>query len=146
MPEAFDALDASRNKVGLPFPSMTVNSGGGLHVYWISDTPMSPDEWRPYADGLKALLLRESVKCDTGLTTDVARILRVPDTLNHKYNPPQPVELLHFGKVYDFASDLASLKDASASLGRSTLHAPSPPVAPRYLVRCSTRRTRRSLT
>jgi hypothetical protein len=58
MSEAFDALDAFRDKVGLPFPSMIVNSGGGLHVYWISDTPMSPDEWRPYADGLKACPFR----------------------------------------------------------------------------------------
>jgi hypothetical protein len=129
MTEAFDALDAFRNKVGLPPPSMVVNSGGGLHVYWVSDTPMSPDEWLSYADGLKALLLREGVLCDTGLTTDAARILRVPGTLNHKYNPPRPVQLLHHGQSYDFASDLASLKRASASLVRSALQ-PPPPVAP----------------
>lgn len=129
MTEAFDALDAFRDKVGLPFPSMTVNSGGGLHVYWISDTPMSPDEWRPYAEGLKTLLVREGVKCDTGLTTDAARILRVPGTLNHKYNPPRPVELLHHGQQYNFATDLAFLKHASESLERSALHTP-PLVAP----------------
>lgn len=109
VPAAFDALDAFRDKVGLPFPSMIVNSGGGLHVYWIADAPMSPDEWRPYADGLKALLLREGVKCDTGLTTDVARILRVPDTLNHKYDPPRKVELLHFGTPYNFANTMGFL-------------------------------------
>jgi P4 family phage/plasmid primase-like protien len=115
MTEAFDALDAFRDKVGLPFPSMIVNSGGGLHIYWVSDTPMSPDEWRSYADGLKALLLREGVKCDTGLTTDAARILRVPGTLNHKYDPPRPVELLHYGTVYHFENDLLFLKQFNSA-------------------------------
>ncbi len=108
--EAFDALDAFRDKISLPFPSMIVNSGGGLHVYWISDVPMPPDEWRSYADGLKALLLREGVKCDTGLTTDAARLLRVPGTLNHKYDPPRRVELLHAGASYIFRNDIRFLK------------------------------------
>ena len=35
LPEAFDAIKAFRQKVGLPFPSVIVNSGGGLHIYWI---------------------------------------------------------------------------------------------------------------
>jgi hypothetical protein len=109
MADAFDALTAFRHKVGLPFPSVVVNSGGGLHLYWVSSAPLSLDDWRPYADGLKALLLREGVKCDTGLTTDAARILRVPGTLNHKYSPPRPVELLHCGSPYNFASDLLFL-------------------------------------
>jgi predicted P-loop ATPase len=122
MPEAFDALDAFRNKVGLPFPSMTVNSGGGLHIYWVSDTPMSPDEWRPYADGLKALLLREGVKCDTGLTTDIARILRVPGTLNHKYNPPRPVELLYYGTKYDFKNAMEFLKQFNSASSSAPSH------------------------
>ncbi len=83
--------------------------------YWISHTPMSPDDWRPYPDGLKALLLREGIKCDTGLTTDIARILRVPGTLNHKYDPPRPAELLHFGHLYDFPAALAVLRGVAPS-------------------------------
>lgn len=128
--EAFDALQAFYDKVGLPFPSMVVHSGGGLHVYWIADAPMSPDEWRPYADGLKALLIKEGIKCDTGLTTDIARILRVPGTLNHKYTPPRPVQLLHHGQPYNFASDLAVLKSASASLTHRALQMPRSPIVP----------------
>jgi hypothetical protein len=101
--EAWDAIDAFRLKVGLPAPTMTVHSGGGWHIYWASDKPLPTAEWRAYADGLKALLLREGIKCDTGLTTDAARLLRVPGTLNHKYTPPRPVELFHFGQLYDCA-------------------------------------------
>jgi hypothetical protein len=111
VPDAINALDAFRNKVGLPPPSMIVHSGGGLHVYWISDTPMSPDDWRPYAHGLKALLLREGVLCDAGLTTDAARILRVPGTLNYKYDPPRIAELLHVGTMHDFRSALSMIHD-----------------------------------
>jgi hypothetical protein len=123
--EAYDALEAFRIKVGLPAPSVVVNSGGGLHVYWISATPMSPNEWRPYAEGLKALLLTEGVKCDTGLTTDIARILRVPGTLNHKYNPPRPVELLHLGQAYDFPTALSILRSV-ASAKPATGASPAP--------------------
>lgn len=110
MTEAFDALKAFWEKVALPVPSMIVNSGGGFHVYWISDTPLTFDEWRPYASGLKALLLSEGVKCDTGLTTDAARILRVPGTLNHKYTPHRLVKLLHCSAPYNFESDIRFLK------------------------------------
>lgn len=126
MTEAFDALDAFRVKVGLPPYSMVVNSGGGLHIYWISDTPLSPDDWRPYAEGLKNLLLAEGIKCDTGLTTDIARILRVPQTLNHKYNPPRPVELLHCGTTYDFAQVIGALRSVKPAQAVSMQHSEQP--------------------
>jgi hypothetical protein len=98
--EALRAFGDFAAKVGLPMPSAIVHSGGGLHVYWISQTPMSPREWEGYAEGLKALLVREAVKCDTGLTTDAARLLRVPGTLNHKYTPAR------FGRAAPFWEDV----------------------------------------
>src|SRR5215831_6820429 len=52
--EALDALRAFRDSVKLPPPSALVFSGGGLHVYWCSDKPLTPAEWKPYAEGLKA--------------------------------------------------------------------------------------------
>jgi hypothetical protein len=114
--EAWNAISAFRKKVGLPFPSALVDSGGGMHIYWISHVPLSPDEWRPYAEGLKQLMLAEGIVADTGLTTDDVRILRVPGTLNHKYDPPRPVELVHLGTDYNFVTDLAFLaKIAPAS-------------------------------
>lgn len=109
--EAWAAVSAFRKKVGLPAPSAVVNSGGGLHVYWIASEPLTPIDWRPYAEGLKALLLAEGVKCDAGLTTDDVRILRVPGTFNHKYDPPKPVVLVHLGQTYNFSNDLLFLKD-----------------------------------
>src|SRR5229473_1624467 len=79
---ALAAIIEFREKVGLPPFSAIVFSGSGIHVYWISDAPLTPAEWTPYARGLKSLLLQHGVKCDAGLTTDIARILRVPGTFN----------------------------------------------------------------
>ena len=53
------------------------------------------------------MLLANNVKCDAGLTTDIARILRMPGTFNHKYDPPKPVELSPLPlKLYDFEKSL----------------------------------------
>jgi hypothetical protein len=113
--EAWAAISAFRKKVDLPAPSAVVNSGGGLHVYWITIEPLTPADWRPYAEGLKALLLAEGIKCDAGLTTDDCRILRVPGTFNHKYDPPRPVVLLHLGQMYNFVTDLLFLRSFKVS-------------------------------
>src|SRR5258705_2733755 len=114
MQEAWAAVCAFRTKVGLPQFSAVVNSGGGLHAYWISDRALTPTEWLPFAAGLKAPLLREGVKCDAGLTTDDVRLLRVPGTKNHKYDPPREVELLPLPLVkYDFETSLSFLTTAT---------------------------------
>ncbi len=109
--EAWAAITKFRADAGLPQFSAAVNSGGGLHIYWISKTPLTPDVWQHYANGLKALLLKHNIKCDSGLTGDSARILRIPGTFNHKYVPPKPVELLPLpARDYDFELELAFLK------------------------------------
>jgi hypothetical protein len=116
MKDAWDAITAFRKKVGLPQISAAVNSGGGLHVYWISDKALDPVEWLPYASGLKALLLKEQVKCDAGLTTDDVRLLRMPGTFNHKYDPPREVTLLPIPLCeHNFAETMAFLPTVTPS-------------------------------
>jgi hypothetical protein len=107
--EALDAIDAFVTAAKLPPPSALVLSGGGVHVYWISDIALTPAEWRPYAEGLKAEAIRLGLKCDAGLTTDEARVLRVPGTFNNKSMPPRPVRLAHLGANYDFTAVLPAL-------------------------------------
>ncbi len=108
--EALKAIFAFQLKVGLPPPSAIVQSGGGLHIYWISREALDPADWALYAGGLKQLLLGNAIKCDSGLTTDIARILRVPGTFNYKYDPPRAVTLLPQTLVmYDFPIALAAL-------------------------------------
>jgi len=102
-------LDFQRANL-LPEPSAIVFSGGGIHVYWISKTTLLPHEWDPFAHGLKALLISQGIKCDAGLTTDSARILRVPGTKNYKYDPPREVQLANLPlRMYDFPTQLSML-------------------------------------
>ena len=111
--EALKAILLFAESVGLPMPSAIVRSGGGLHVYWINRDPLTPQEWFPYADGLKKLLLANSVLADSSITADAARILRVPGTFNHKpkYPQPMPVMLVDIPLVmYDFPAELAFLQ------------------------------------
>jgi hypothetical protein len=96
--EALDDLAAFVKAAGLPPPSAKVGSGGGLHVYWFSDKPLTPDEWRPYANGLKVAAINFGLRCDTQCTVNAAQVLRVPGTFNHKTTPPRPVKLLGLGK------------------------------------------------
>lgn len=94
----------------LPPPSAIVYSGGGVHTYWISDAPLTEPQWRPYAEGLKMETLRLGLKCDAGLTTDPARVLRVPGTFNNKIpGQPRVVKLAHLGTSYNFSASLGTL-------------------------------------
>jgi hypothetical protein len=100
--EAWAALKGFYRVVGLPRPSAMVASGGGLHVYWISRAPLTLDQWRPLAVGLKNAALKHGLRCDACCTVDAARILRVPGTWNCKTEPKRPVQLLWLGDDYDF--------------------------------------------
>src|SRR5262249_15793327 len=53
-----------------------------------------PEEWQPLAEALKNAAMDAGLKFDAGCTTDSARVLRVPDTVNKKYTPPLPVTLV----------------------------------------------------
>src|SRR5208283_1538708 len=106
--EALEVVLKFVHAAQLPFPTALVCSGGGWHVYWISDKPLTVPEWKTYAEGLYALALKHGLKCDP-VTTDAARILRVPGTFNHKTAPPKPVTLRHLGASYDFKSTLSWL-------------------------------------
>ena len=100
--EAWVALKDFYKAVGLPPPSALIASGGGLHVYWISKTPLRHDQWQPLAVGLKNAALKHGLRCDACCTVDAARILRVPGTWNCKIEPRRPVQLLWLGEDYDF--------------------------------------------
>lgn len=91
--EAYRALLAFCEAVGIPFPNVIVESGGGIHAYFVFDKQLTIAEWRPLADALVGAIKAHGLKCDSGCTTDPARILRLPGTLNHKTDPPKGVKL-----------------------------------------------------
>ena len=109
--EALDAIKRFVAEAGLPAPSALVCSGGGWHVYYISDKPLTEAEWRPYAEGLWALAVKHGLRADAGVTTDSVRVLRVPGTLNHKSDPPRDVKLVALAPTdYAFESTLYAIK------------------------------------
>lgn len=92
-------LAAALARHGLPDPAILVASGGetgGLHAYWPLADPLALDapEDRARAAALLRRLAR-SIGADPACC-DVARVLRVPGTLNHKRNEPRPVTLLDY--------------------------------------------------
>ena len=96
-PSQNDALQDLRRfckELKLPKP-LLVNSGRGVHVYWILDEALGVDEWVPIAERLKKLCKEKNLLADPAVTADAARVLRIPDTHNHKSNPP--TEVGYFG-------------------------------------------------
>lgn len=69
-------------------PSYVVSSGAGYHCYWILKSPLPKDKWRKLQEMLINKL--QEVKIE-GLSLDAQvkdapRILRLPNTINTKYN------------------------------------------------------------
>jgi len=80
-----------------PVPSAVVATGGGLHMYHLLDAPYDVrTEGRERLERVNATLAR--AVCGQGRTPDhtqdVARIFRLPGTLNHKYSPAREATLL----------------------------------------------------
>lgn len=79
-------------------PSIIVWSGYGIHVYWLFREPWifdGPEERRRAAKLLKSLqaVIKNSAACSgwkLDTTSDLARVMRVPGTLNRKL-PDSPV-------------------------------------------------------
>ena len=90
-------LSAFLKATGLPTPTL-VNSGGGLHVYWPLTRDVTVDEWKPLARSLKQLCGKQALHADPSVTTDAARILRVPGTNNFKNGQSRPVQIVTQGQ------------------------------------------------
>ncbi len=107
--EAQAALSEFCAKAGLPEPTYIIASGSGIHCYWPFDTFLEREQWLEYAAKFKALMKALGLRADPSRTADLASVLRVPGTLNHKYSPPRPVTMLSSA---DEHIDLAVMLDA----------------------------------
>lgn len=95
------ALQQFCKAVNLPKPTI-VNSGRGLHVYWRLTKTISAEEWKPVAERIKYLCEEYEFYADPARTADTASILRVPETLNFKDDPPKPVSILTIAPEVDY--------------------------------------------
>ena len=78
-------------------PSIIVESGAGLHVYWMLKRPFylkkemaAAKRWLRHIAASVADEVDESV-------SEPARVLRIPGSYNYKYDPPRPVTTLPTG-------------------------------------------------
>lgn len=99
-----DAILAHLKTLDL-YPSAIVDSGGGLHAYWLLNQPLhlddaNRDEWRRTQAAWVAL-----VGSDDG-AKDLARVLRLPGYRNRKpeRGPDFPtVAIVHYSRVRTYA-------------------------------------------
>lgn len=98
--EGLEALRVFCKTAGLPRPTL-VNSGRGLHAYWSLTEAVTREQWEPVANRLKEVCLAQGLAADNACF-EVARILRVPGTLNYKGDEPLPVEVVHVGNAVTY--------------------------------------------
>lgn len=121
--EGYTELQKFIEETGLPRP-LIVDSGGGWHAYWILDTAISVDTWRPLAEKFKKLCQKRKLFIDPAVPADSARVLRVPNTVNTAYgvkaqiidpdNVPEPLALTQFTTPLLAACEEVGIKDAEA--------------------------------
>ena len=103
-------------------PSFLIDSGGGIHSYWKLKEPAIPED----IPRLERILKRLADYFGADMAaTDASRRLRIPGTLNHKYNPPRKVTLKVFTPVreYDLA-DFNFLTEMETQLQSENPHEP----------------------
>jgi len=116
--EGLTALKSFCGKLSLPKPTL-INSGRGIHAYWILQEPVLKEEWLPVAQKLKQLCEVNNFRVDYAVPADVARVLRVPFTHNHKTDPPSEVTYITTGLTKEVGFD-----EFNRLLGGDTLPPP----------------------
>ena len=114
--DARQAVERFCKDAGLPSPTHIVNSGGGLHVYWVLVQVVDREKWQKHAMKLKALARKLCLRADDSRTADIASILRIPGTLNFKYDPPRPVLLQHAAAFLEKSVMLDAIDRAHSQL------------------------------
>ena len=112
------------NACKLP-PSMVVESGAGLHVYWMLKQPFylknemkDAKRWLSHIAASVADVVDETV-------SEPARVLRIPGSWNHKYDPPRLVTLSkHTDLVYSLDDFREAFGEPEQATGRQTYTVP----------------------
>ena len=89
----------------MPEPTI-IDSGNGLHVYWILKEEIETKTWKPYAEGFKKLCVDHGLVIDPAVPADAARVLRVPYTMNYNVKEGQaPIEVTFLTDIKLFDLD-----------------------------------------
>ena len=106
-------------------PSIIVNSGNGLHAYWLLDNPFKIQSkndkdyissiFRGWSKILSAKAIDRGWKLDN--VSDLARVLRVPGSINHKLENRAICEVLNLNKMKYHLTDFEPYLVHSESKG-----------------------------
>ena len=102
---AMDALE----RLPLP-PSIVIFSGNGIHVYWLFDAPVDAQKHQHIIDKWQILIKDNFIdettgkKFDLDSTQDIARLLRIPGTINSKGGKEVKIIALDESKRYSLES------------------------------------------
>jgi hypothetical protein len=126
-------VEARQRLAAFPLaPSMTIHSGGGLHPYWALSDPL---EVHAHEGPLRSILRRLALRFGGDLSAaEPARVLRIPGTMNFKYQPARRVLLeadpLPGRRILLNDLDQFLPPEASASGPGERFRAPAEPVGP----------------
>lgn len=82
-------------------PSMIIHSGNGFHIYWKLKEPLAIDNSN--IKFIEATLRGLAIRCHgSPESCEVARVLRVAGTKNHKSAPAKDVKLVHLDEARRF--------------------------------------------
>lgn len=128
------ALDAACRESGIPKPNILINSGNGIHAYWSLAEFVPKEKWQAFARKFKAILAKLGFRADPSRTADIASVLRIPGTQNHKYEPAKPVTVLywndqHIGNEVMFAAIDAAHTRLCGAVAATPKQSPPPAVS-----------------
>lgn len=87
------ALQQFCKTVGLPRPIL-VDSGHGVHAYWLLEEVLNRKQWEPLSERLRDLCVQHGLIVDSS-AFEASRVLRIPGTYNFKdKNNPLQVRVL----------------------------------------------------
>jgi hypothetical protein len=114
--DALEALEKFNAELGLKKP-IVIDSGYGLHVYWVLSKPILSESWEILADYFKAVAVRVDPKlaADTSRVSDSAGVLRLPGTFNFKnQTDPKQVKIIQWSEETSTAVEFGELVKAKA--------------------------------
>lgn len=92
------------SNAGIPQASIYINSGHGIHAYWLLEQPATVKQALPIVKGIV-----KRTGADTR-ATDAARVMRLPGTINHNRSKPVPCHIVEHNTIKYTIDQLAAFK------------------------------------
>ena len=124
--QAEQALDKFIKDTNFP-PALKLDSGRGIHAYWIMEENISKSQYVAYSEKLRDFCLEKGLRIDRAVMADPARIMRCPNTLNMKDNPPTLTKIISQDiPVYNFDDFKKNLGEVKTTIDDILIQAKGP--------------------